>query len=261
MILILHSHQELLAYRQNIKDGTVGFVPTMGALHEGHATLLRQARRDCKNVILSIFVNPTQFNDPKDLEKYPRTFESDRALAEREGVDAIYFPNYNDLYPDGYNYEVLEKKWSPSFCGAHRPGHFNGVLTVVLKLFNLVQADYAYFGEKDYQQLRLIQEMCTAFFLKVKIVPIPTLREPDGLAMSSRNVRLTPEERQKAPLFYRCLKEADNAQEARKQLEDLGFKVDYVEDWEDRRLGALHLGAVRLIDNVPIKKIEMDVLK
>lgn len=251
MIPVLTSIKQLQDFRQNLK-GTVGFVPTMGALHEGHVALLRQARAQCDHVILSIFVNPTQFNNPNDLDNYPRTFEADQAIAEREGAHGIFFPTFNDLYPDHYLYEVQEKKWSQLFCGAHRPGHFNGVLTVVLKLFNLVQPDFAFFGEKDYQQLRLIQDMVTAFFLKVKIVPIPTLRETDGLAMSSRNVRLTPEERQKAPLFYHHLKNSSTAEAARLQLEELGFKVDYIEDWEDRRLGALHLGAVRLIDNVKI---------
>lgn len=251
MIPVLTSIKSLQDFRQSL-NGTVGFVPTMGALHEGHATLLRQARTQCDQVILSIFVNPTQFNDAKDLERYPRTFEADQAIAAREGAHAIFFPTFDDLYPDHYLYEVQEKKWSRMFCGAHRPGHFNGVLTVVLKLFNLVQPDYAFFGEKDYQQLRLIQDMVKAFFLKVKIVPVSTLRESDGLAMSSRNIRLTPEERKKAPLFYQCLKNSSTAEAARLQLEELGFKVDYIEDWEDRRLGALYLGAVRLIDNVKI---------
>lgn len=251
MIPVLTSIKQLQDFRQSLK-GTVGFVPTMGALHEGHASLLRQARTQCDQVILSIFVNPTQFNDLKDLKNYPRTFEADQALVEKEGAQAIFFPTYDDLYPDHYLYEVQEKKWSHFFCGAHRPGHFNGVLTVVLKLFNLVQPDFAFFGEKDYQQLRLIQDMVTAFFLKVKIIPVQTLREADGLAMSSRNVRLTLEERNKAPLFYQCLKQASSAEVARLQLEELGFKVDYVEDWEGRRLGALYLGAVRLIDNVKI---------
>lgn len=251
MISVLKTVQQLQDFRRNLK-GTVGFVATMGALHEGHASLMRQARAQCDHVILSIFVNPTQFNNPNDLEHYPRTFETDRAMAIQEGVQAIFFPTFDDLYPDHYLYEVREKKWSGFFCGAHRPGHFNGVLTVVLKLFNLVQPDFAFFGEKDYQQLRLIQDMVKAFFLKVTVVPVPTLREEDGLAMSSRNIRLTPEERQRAPLFYQSLKNAGTAKEAHQKLEELGFKVDYVEDWENRRLGALHLGAVRLIDNVQI---------
>lgn len=251
MIKILRSNAELKAYRQELK-GLVGFVPTMGALHQGHASLMAQARQQCDHVILSIFVNPTQFNDPKDLEKYPRTFDADQMLASQEGVDAIYFPNFNELYPDDFRYEIREKTWSRKFCGAHRPGHFEGVLTIVLKLFNLVRPDFAFFGEKDYQQLRLIQGMVESLFLNLHIVPVPTLRESDGLAMSSRNVRLTTEERRKAPLFYQILNSAPSAESARKQLEREGFTVDYVEDWEDRRLGALNLGSVRLIDNVKI---------
>lgn len=251
MIRILKTNAELLEYRQSLR-GSVGFVPTMGALHEGHATLLREARKSCEHVILSIFVNPTQFNDPKDLEKYPRTFEADRELALKEGVDAIFYPQISDLYPDDYRYEVREKKWSQHFCGAHRAGHFEGVLTIVLKLFNLVKPDRAFFGEKDYQQMRLIQDMVKAFFLPLTIVPIPTMREPDGLAMSSRNVRLTKEERDRAPQFYKIISTAKSAAEARSLLETAGFVVDYVEDWEGRRLAAIHLGAVRLIDNVQI---------
>ncbi len=252
MISILRTIEELNHFRQKI-SGTVGFVPTMGALHEGHASLLRQARKQSDHVILSIFVNPTQFNDSKDLENYPRTLETDQILAEREGVDALFIPQYNDLYPDHYLYEVIEKKWSHLFCGAYREGHFNGVLTIVLKLLNLVQPHSAFFGEKDYQQLRLIQEMVKAFFLKVQIVPVETCREADGLAMSSRNVRLTPKDRQRAPLFHQCLKSAPSAQAARQKLEEHGFRVEYIEDWENRRLGALYLGAVRLIDNVKIE--------
>lgn len=251
MIKILRTNEELLNYRQGLK-GTVGFVPTMGALHQGHAELLRQARNQCEHVILSIFVNPTQFNDPKDLEKYPRTFDADLRLAEEQGVDAIYYPVFAELYPDDYRYEVREKKWSGHFCGAHRAGHFEGVLTIVLKLFNLVQPQLAFFGEKDYQQMRLIKDMVSAFFLPIRVVPVPTIREADGLAMSSRNVRLTPEERQRAPRFYQILKSAPTAAEAVQQLNREGFKVDYIEDWEGRRLGAIHLGAVRLIDNVAL---------
>lgn len=253
MIKVLKTVDDIKKYRDNLK-GSVGFVPTMGALHAGHASLLKEARLKCDHVILSIFVNPTQFNDPNDLDKYPRTFEADYDLAHNEKVDAIFYPQYKELYPDLYNYEVLEKKWSPLFCGAHRLGHFNGVLTVVLKLFNLVQADFAFFGEKDFQQLKLIEGMTEAFFLKTKIIPVATVRESDGLALSSRNVRLTLEERQRAPLFYRSLIDANSANEAHRQLEQLGFKVDYVEDWDDRRLGAIHIGTVRLIDNVKIAK-------
>ncbi len=260
MIKIIKTVSELKAYRSQLSHNTtVGFVPTMGALHQGHASLLKKARSQCDHVILSIFVNPTQFNDPKDLEKYPRTFDADLELAKAEKVDAIFYPEVNELYPDNYLYEVQEKKWSLQFCGAHRAGHFAGVLTIVLKLFNLVDADFAFFGEKDFQQLKLIEGMASAFFLKTKIIPVETMREADGLAMSSRNIRLTRDERKQAPLFYEILNSAKSAVEARSQLEARGFKVDYVEDWGDRRLGAIHIGSVRLIDNVKFDNVKKDV--
>lgn len=230
----------------------IGFVPTMGALHQGHIELLRQARRENEQVVLSIFVNPTQFNDPKDLEKYPRTLSDDLQMAEKAGVDVVWTPNFEDMYPDQYRFKITENDLSQKFCGAHRPGHFDGVLTVVMKLLQVVSPDRAYFGEKDYQQLSLIREMASAFFLPTKIVPVATVRESDGLAMSSRNVRLAAEERKNAPLLNQLLRGAKSAQEASQALNRAGFKVDYVEDFEGRRLAAAWLGNVRLIDNVQV---------
>lgn len=251
MIKVISSPEEFRAYRKTL-NGTIGFVPTMGALHQGHAALLREARRQSDHVVLSIFVNPTQFNDPSDLDKYPRTIEQDQKLAESEGVEALFFPSNSNMYPDNYLYEVSEKEFSRRFCGAHRKGHFEGVLTVVLKLLNLVQPHRAFFGEKDYQQLQLIKGMAKAFFLDLEVVGVPTQREADGLAMSSRNIRLTPTERQTAPHLYQVLKSAPSASKAIQQLTELGFSVEYVEDWNQRRLAAVHLGSVRLIDNVEI---------
>ena len=170
---------------------SVGFVPTMGALHAGHRSLLERARAENDAVVLSIFVNPAQFNDPGDLERYPRTLEEDLALAGTL-VDHVLVPDPRDMYPDGYQYRVSEHGLSATLEGAHRPGHFDGVLTVVLKLLNLVRPDRAYFGEKDRQQLELVQGMVRAFHLGVAIVPCPTVRDPDGLAQSSRNRRLSP---------------------------------------------------------------------
>ena len=230
--------------------GRVGFAPTMGALHEGHASLLRRSRAECDSTILSVFVNPTQFNDPQDMQTYPRTFESDMAIAEREGVALVLAPAYEELYPDGYRYRVSENELSGALCGAHRPGHFDGVLTVVMKLLGLARADRAYFGEKDYQQFLLIHGMAKAFFMATEIVQCPTAREADGLAMSSRNLRLSPEARAIAPAFPRVLREAETAADARARLERAGFEVDYVEDREGRRFGAATIGGVRLIDNV-----------
>ena len=258
-------HRELSTWIE-IRDAaraagkTIGFVPTMGALHQGHLSLLKKARAENDLVLLSIFVNPTQFDNADDLAKYPLTPEADIKMAESVGCDQVIMPNKSMMYPDDYRYRVSESDFSKVLCGAHRPGHFDGVLTVVLKLFNISGANRSYFGEKDFQQLELIREMARAFFLPMQVIGCPTLRESDGLAMSSRNLRLTPEERTKAPKFAKVLSETlragKSSAEARSELEGLGFKVDYVEDHDlgsskkTRRFGAVFLGGVRLIDNV-----------
>lgn len=230
---------------------TVGFVPTMGALHAGHAALLERARRENDVVALSIFVNPTQFNDPRDLEKYPRTWEADLAIAGAAGVDVVYAPRPADIYPEGASrFRVTESQLSTILEGAHRPGHFDGVLTVVLKLLLLVRADRAYFGEKDLQQLLLVRAMAAAFFLPTEIVACPTVRAPDGLALSSRNTRLSAAARAKAPEFARILREESDPAAAGAKLAAAGFDVDYVGRYEHWRLGAVRLEGIRLIDNV-----------
>jgi pantoate--beta-alanine ligase len=233
---------------------TLGFVPTMGALHEGHLSLVRRSRSENDVTLVSIFVNPTQFNDRADLDKYPRTLEADLVLLRAEGAEFLYLPREADLYPDGYRYRVCEKGLSSELEGAHRPGHFDGVMTVVLKLLMVASADRAYFGEKDWQQLTLIQGMAEAFFLPTAIIACPTVREGDGLAMSSRNARLPLTDRQKAPQFHRVLSLAPTADQAQLELREAGFEVDYVEDRAGRRLGAVRLGGVRLIDNVPLEE-------
>ncbi len=235
----------------DLLDLTVGFVPTMGALHQGHRSLLERARRENDRVVLSIFVNPTQFNDAADLERYPRTLEADVELA-GDLVDHVLAPTPAEMYPDGYRYRVTEGVASATLEGAHRPGHFDGVLTVVLKLLGLVRPHRAYFGEKDRQQLELVQGMVRAFHLGVDIVPCPTVRDPDGLAQSSRNRRLSPEGRARASLFPRILRESRDAASAARALGDAGLGVDYVEDHAGIRLGAVRIDGVRLIDNVPI---------
>lgn len=250
-IQVLATPQDLIKWRQGL-NGSVGFVPTMGALHEGHGTLMRQAAQENDHSILSIFVNPTQFNDKKDLEKYPRTLEADLEIAQSNGITAVFTPNYETMYSDGYRYKITESEFSKILCGAHRPGHFDGVLTVVMKLLNLAKPDRAYFGEKDYQQLQLIKDMVESFFLPYQIVPVPTVRESDGLAMSSRNVRLTPEQRAIAPCIYKALQQSVSADAASALLAEKGFKVDYVLDYKGRRYCAAFLGDVRLIDNVQI---------
>jgi pantoate--beta-alanine ligase len=228
---------------------SIGFVPTMGALHAGHAALLERARAENERVVLSVFVNPAQFNDAEDLALYPRTLEADVALA-GPWVDAVLAPAPGELYPDDYRYRVTENELSRRWEGAHRPGHFDGVLTVVLKLFNVVQPQRAYFGEKDWQQLQLIQGMVSALLLPIDVVPCPTVRDDDGLALSSRNRRLSAVGRWHAATFPRLLRSAPDAASAVTELEANGFKVDYVEDVGGVRIAAVRFESIRLIDNV-----------
>lgn len=230
---------------------SVGFVPTMGALHAGHVALLERARAENARVVLSLFVNPAQFNDPRDLAQYPRTLDADLALA-RPFADAVLAPAAEELYPDRYRYRVTETELSRRWEGAHRPGHFDGVLTVVLKLFNLVRPHRAYFGEKDWQQLQLVRGMVAALLLPLEVVACPTVRDPDGLALSSRNQRLSPAARAQAAVFPRLLRECGGATQAADALRQEGFDVDYVDDVDGVRLGAIRLEGVRLIDNVPL---------
>lgn len=236
---------------------TLGFVPTMGALHAGHAALLDRARAENDAVVLSIFVNPTQFDDPADLARYPRTWDADLALAAKHGVDAVFAPSRAELYPEAYTVRVTEVDLSRQLEGAHRPGHFDGVLTVVLKLLQLVDPDRAYFGEKDLQQLILVQRMAAAFFLRCAIVPCPTVRDADGVALSSRNSRLTHDGRERAAEFARLLRENPEPVAARVRLAAAGFEIDYVEALGDRCAAAVRIDGVRLLDNVPLVPARM----
>jgi pantoate--beta-alanine ligase len=255
MTSIIETLEAWRIYRRDLVGSgkTLGFVPTMGALHAGHMELIRQAHRENDVVVVSIFLNPTQFNNPNDFDKYPRTLDQDRILASEAGADVILAPDKEMLYPDGYRYKLTETDLSKSFEGEHRPGHFDGVLSVVMKLFNLVQPDRAYFGEKDYQQLKLIEGMVEAFFMDIKIVGVPTVREPNGLAMSSRNALLSNDSRQRASVFYHTLIQSPTPEEVSSKLKSEGFTVEYIQDFEDRRLGAIVIDSVRLIDNVSIK--------
>ena len=236
-----------------------GFVPTMGALHAGHAALIGAARKQSEEVIVSVFVNPLQFNDPEDLKKYPRTPEKDREIALAAGATEVWFPTYEEIYPE--NPELISAGLvGDLFEGASRPGHFTGMLTVVKRLFDLVQPDFAIFGEKDFQQLFLIKEMVKEFKLPIEIVSHPIVREADGLAMSSRNVRLSLEDRQKALIIYKALK--SDRENLRNILDsEPAWKTDYAtvinpENFKEemapkqRVIVAGWIGGIRLIDNM-----------
>ena len=224
----------------------------MGALHRGHTSLVERCRAENEIVVVSIFVNPSQFNDPKDLERYPRTLDADLALLESLKTDEVLMPGAQEFYPHGYRFRIEPDSTFQVMEGAFRPGFLQGVMTIVLKLLNLVHADRAYFGEKDYQQLRVVTELAQEFFVPTRIVPCPTVREESGLAMSSRNVLLSPEARQKAAHLFRALTTASSPAQARVMLEAEGFTVEYVEEHWGRRLVAAFLEGIRLIDNVDI---------
>ena len=235
-------------------DTTLGFIPTMGNLHRGHMTLVEQSMRDNAKTIVSIFVNPTQFNRPEDFKTYPKTLDADLKQLEQAGVDYCLIPTPDILYADNYRYQLDEKEQSLMMEGKHRPGHFAGVLTVVMKLFLLVRSTHAYFGEKDYQQLTLIQGMIDAFFLDIKLCACPTFREPSGLAYSSRNNRLSASGREQADTFARLFHAAESCQDAIATLQEQGIEVEYVEEYEGRRFAVVHIEDVRLIDNYLLKK-------
>ena len=237
----------------------MGFVPTMGALHAGHAALISAARKRSEKVIVSVFVNPLQFNDPEDLKKYPRTPEADREIALRAGATEVWFPTYEEIYPaDPVRIEAGPV--GDLFEGASRPGHFSGMLTVVKRLFDLVSPDFAIFGEKDFQQLFLIKEMVAKFQLPIEILSHPIVREADGLAMSSRNVRLSPEDRKRALIIYKALN--SGRENLRKVLDsEPAWQTDYAtvinpEDFKEelaprqRAIVAGWIGGIRLIDNM-----------
>ena len=238
------------ALRSTLTNKTIGFACTMGHLHAGHMSLYDRSRRENELTVASIFVNPAQFNQKSDFDLYPRTVEQDIAMLEKHHVDILFLPDADEMYPDQYDVRVTEMTISKELEGEFRPGHFDGMLTVVLKLLNLVQPTHAYFGEKDYQQLLLIKKMAQALFLPVKIMGCETGRANDLLALSSRNSRLTPEQKKLAAKLPEIIAQDISADEAINKLVAAGFKVDYVCDKWDRRLAAVWLGDVRLIDNV-----------
>lgn len=259
-----------------ISGKKIGFVPTMGYLHEGHLCLVRKAREISDIVVVSIFVNPTQFGPNEDLERYPRDFDRDRRLLEQENTDIIFYPQANEMYPKGYCTYVQVRGLEDFLCGRTRKGHFIGVATVVTKLFNIVKPHYAVFGLKDYQQFKIIERMVNDLNMDLKIIPYPTVREKDGLAMSSRNTYLSPEERKKALKIYESIKTLQdmfkkgerNPETLRKKAQEIlesakGIKIDYIsisdvetlEEFthhiKDKALYAVacFVGKTRLIDN------------
>jgi pantoate--beta-alanine ligase len=243
---------EWLERRRAMTGRSIGFVPTMGALHRGHASLVERCRRENEIIVASIFVNPTQFNDPKDLHRYPRTLEHDLAVLQTLGTDEVFVPDVSELYPHGYRFRVEEESVTQVMEGPRRPGFLQGVMTVVLKLLNLVRPDRAYFGEKDFQQLKLITDMAKDFFIPTDIVLCPTVRDASGLAESSRNTLLSRAARKNAACLFHALRTAGNPNEAKTILESQGFVTDYVEEHWGRRFAAASLEHVRLIDNVPL---------
>lgn len=269
---------QLRQARQNLPS-PVGLVPTMGYLHEGHLSLVRAARRECAAVVASIFVNPTQFGPQEDLDRYPRDLPRDLALLETEGVDLVWTPTAEVMYPAGYQTWVTVEQIAAPLEGAMRPGHFRGVATVVAKLFNAVQPDRAYFGQKDAQQALIIRRMVADLNFPLEVVVCPTVREADGLAMSSRNVYLNPSERQAAPVLYRALTAAQAAYQGGERdaerlrqvmrsvlsCEPLAHvqyvscaKLDDLQEWQGEVTGkallslAVLIGSTRLIDNLVV---------
>ncbi|HOV80300.1 MAG TPA: pantoate--beta-alanine ligase [Bacillota bacterium] len=281
-MFICHTIAEIRDFVRKARaaGNTVGLVPTMGYLHEGHLELMRRAKERCGTVVISIFVNPTQFGPGEDFDRYPRDLERDARLAEEVGVDAIFNPSAGEMYPQGYCTYVEVERITSVLCGLSRPGHFRGVATVVTKLFNIVNPDYAFFGQKDAQQALVIKRMVADLNMSVEIVTVPTVREVDGLAMSSRNVYLKSEEREAALVLSRSLQKARevfasgerDCAKIRQLVVDMIegeplAGIDYAEIYgypdlepidkiKDRALLALavKIGRTRLIDNVILSR-------
>lgn len=249
-MLMFNNLNEWVAFRKTLSvDNSLGFVPTMGNLHAGHASLFLKSKEENACTVSSLFVNPTQFNNPNDLARYPRTLEADIQIMENAGVDFCILPDEKAMYADAYRYQIQETQLSQRMEGKHRPGHFDGVLTVVLKLLHLTKPTRAYFGEKDYQQFSLIQSMVGAFFMDVEVKACPTIREQSGLAFSSRNNRLTQEQRLTADAFAQIFHQDKPCDLIHEELTTLGITVDYLEEYEGRRYAAVNIGDIRLIDN------------
>jgi pantoate--beta-alanine ligase len=253
-LLPVRTIPEVRAELASLRRGRIGLVPTMGALHEGHLSLLRAARAECDTVVMSLFVNPTQFGDPADLDGYPRDEDRDIALAAEAGVDLVFAPAASEMYPPGFQTWVEVTELGSILEGRVRPGHFRGVATVCLKLFHVVRPHVAYFGQKDAQQVEVLRQLVRDLALELELRVLPTVRDVDGLAFSSRNARLSPDERERALALPRALA-SKNAETARRML--AGLDVDYVEvaPFEPPALAAaVRVGTTRLIDNVPLEE-------
>jgi len=275
---VLKTINEIKQLRRNLPE-PVGFVPTMGYLHEGHLVLVRQAKAENASVVVSIFVNPTQFGPQEDFKRYPRNPQRDLALLEKEKVDIVFMPSVAEMYPKNFNSWVEVGKIAERLEGASRPGHFRGVATVVAKLFNIVQPGRAYFGQKDAQQLLVIKKVVADLDMNLEVVAVPTVREPDGLAMSSRNTYLNPEERKQAAVLYQALTLAQklysegekDTKAIRQKVTELIQKqplaeIDYISIADAETLDeldkvkppalvslAVKIGKTRLIDNVVVE--------
>ena len=253
-MIVARSVADVRAALADRRDGRVGLVPTMGALHDGHRALLRAAREQCDTVVMSLFVNPAQFGTPADLNGYPREEATDLEAARDAGVDVVFAPSATEMYPPGYQTWVEVTELGAILEGTYRPGHFRGVATVCLKLFNIVRPDVAFYGQKDAQQVDVLRRMIADLELELELAVVSTVRDVDGLALSSRNARLTPEERLLALALPRALATRD-VETARAILEASELEVDYVvvAPFDPPTLAAaVRAGSTRLIDNVPL---------
>jgi pantoate--beta-alanine ligase len=249
---IIETVAEMKKVRRTLK-GTVGFVPTMGYLHEGHLTLARRSHEANNFTIASIFVNPTQFGPHEDFDRYPRDYPRDFAMLEKEKTDFVFLPTPQEMYPEGYNTWLEVSKVTDRLEGAIRPGHFRGVATVVAKLFNITEPTRAYFGQKDAQQCVVVKKMAADLNMNLEIVIVPTVREPDGLAMSSRNIYLNPEERQEAPVLHKALTTA-HVMWAEGERDSQKLRQAMVEIILPKRLGKIEY--ISIADALTLRELE-----
>jgi len=253
---VVETIEETRRALEQSRQGSIGLVPTMGSLHEGHLALLRAARAENATVVMSLFVNPAQFGDASDLAKYPRNEKHDLQLAREAGVDLVFAPSADEMYPPGFQTWVEVTELGEILEGRFRPGHFRGVATVVLKLLNVVRPTCVYFGQKDAQQVAVIRQLVADLAVEVELRVVPTVRDDDGLALSSRNARLTADERTAALALPRALATRDRDTALADLASSNGLEVDYVEvaDFDPPVLaGAVRVGSTRLIDNVPLE--------